>query len=1080
MHMSTSAPVPVRPEDVVVPKPTAHNPRECRLKELDMSRCGLTDKSAGPLSRLAALPALESIDLAWNALGSRGVLPFLRCLSDPGCLLLPLAVSSAAPEDPDALSVGQGTAVWKAARGAWRKRRQRLRRLLARLQRSGKGGSGSKSGGAGAGSGSGSSDDKSKDMPKVPHTPLESTLGGAPPAHDPVLATMRMASLPPLPGPLPKPRLRALHLAFCGLDDSVAPTLVEMLAGDLSAAVHEASLPTLTELDLSSNKLGERSGRLLALAVSHNTSLKALRLGFNPLGKLATIALVRSLDAVRSPLALDVESGMVAASGLGAVSAAAGSGLQGQGGGFESLASLLPTPSGSASPGSELWVGGNTTLSELGLENTCLPVDRGLELPAGLLDELAAVIDEDGAAVAAATEAVEAEAAQEQAKATGGRGAKAGGSTAAGSGKRSGGGSSSGGGSALSGKSGSSRAERHARAKELLRHLMPAHFGCAPASTRASGTAAGSGSLSASGRGQAASLLSLGSPGASMASLGSGAVDAGGVDAAEASLMTDKLAGLRRLRGSRLAGLALPEEAAAESESSDSAMQDVWETLQRVLARRPAFALVAIEFPEQPRAMGGRLRIRLGARSLAAAAAEEEAWSPERSVFRSRLTETDAEALVDTPELMDRCFEADWTHTKIESLLPDATQRAALKPVLKQYFPITRELFRLYCSSSSNDAFSISFNLWTDMRRDMGISSRDKDAMLDTAFFAANVEVEDDDENPNHALCRYELQEVLVRSAMIMYPAGEGYLGPATSLEMLLTRHVVPAAMRMFGLDSPDEPFSNQFRFDQLYQPETDAVLRKFYRQISAMFRAFGSAVVDSSKQFMSLPQWLHFLAVCGFFGKARLVEPEGEGDSFHASSVAASLAPMKSLTERDARSLFLFSNPTVIDELHRSARANKRFRHTHLTLASFMEALARLASSHGCPTNLPPVLALQVVQQVRDAMQADAASRGAVPGTRRMGRMASRTRMAGTRAGVSPARRPSPASIVLGQAGGEDEEEAAAEERNPGGGDQSPGPLDLASRLTLTLIQCSFANRMSLRGVSLRPPPGCVFQTDE
>lgn len=1060
MHLSTSVPAPVHPEDVILPKPTAHTPRECRLKELDLSRCGLTDKSAGPLSRLAALPALESLDLAWNALGSRGALPFLRCLAEPGCLLLPLSVASAAPESAEALASGQSTALWKAARAAWRKRRQRLRRLLSRLQRSGKGGA--RPAGSSSSGGGGSADDKSKDYPKAAHSPLESVLGGAPAGGDPVLASMRLASLPPLPGPLPKPRLRALHLAFCGLDDAVAPVLVEMLAGDLSAASHDAALPSLTELDLSSNKLGERTGRLLALAVSHNTSLKALRLGFNPLGKLATIAIVRSLDATRSPLALDVESGMVAGEGLDAARSAAGAGL----GDASAGTGLSSLPVGS---GAELWVGGNTTLSELGLENTCIPVDRGLEVPPGLLDELAAVIDEDGVAVAAATEAVEAEMAQEEAKAASGSGSGRGKGGVGGEGAGSAKGGSAG--RPAAGKSGTTRPARHARAKELLRHLMPAHFGCAPTSRATAPSAAAKTAAVRAWRTQTVSLLSLGSPGASMASMSQLA----GVDA-EAALLEDKLAGLRRLRGSPLAGLALPDEAAAEAESSDSAMQDVWETLHRVLARRPVFALVAIEFPEQPRALGGRLRIRVDAgSSAAAAAAAEEEWSPERSVFRSRLTETDAEALVDTPELMDRCFEADWAHTKMESLLPDATQRAALKPVLKQFYPITRELYRLYCSSSSNDAFSISFNLWTDMRRDMGISSRDKDAMLDTAFFAANVEVEDDAENPNHALCRYELQEVLVRSALIMYPAGEGFLGPASSLELLLTRHIVPAAMRMFGLESPEEPFSNQFRIDQLYQPDTDAVLRKFYRQVSAMFRAFGSTVVDSSKLFMSLPQWTHFLATCGFFGKSR----PGDGDSAKAGSrssqSAREPAPMRPVTERDARSIFLFSNPTVIDELHRNERANKRFRHTHLTLASFMEALARLASSPGCPTNLPPELAEQLVQQVRDSRVAEAATKGggaAAAGTRRFGRLASRNRMA---AGVGLAGRGSPSSFresVLG-------EQEPPEELNPWGPSHSLGPLDLASRLTLTLIQCSYSNRMSLRGVSLRPPPSCVFEDD-
>ncbi|KAA0177640.1 hypothetical protein FNF27_00813 [Cafeteria roenbergensis] len=1147
MRLSRMTSAPVRPADVVLAPTTRYTPPESLLRELDLSRCGLSDKSSGPVSRLAALPALQSLDLAWNGMGSAGLLPLLRALCAPSALLLPLSVSSAAPEDAEALSQAVAASVWTAARTAVRKRRARLSKLLPRIQRAataaarrGKGGKAKAGAGSGSGPGAGSSSGSAsgKDGPRTPHTPLDSVMGGAPLPLDPVLATLRASSLPPLPGPLPKAGLRSLHLAFCGLDDAVAPVLVAMLAGDLSSPVPEPALPSLTELDLSSNKLGERAGRCMALALSRNSSLRALRIGFNPLGKLATLAVVRSLDPNLGHLGVDVASGMPAAAGLGFgethtaaahhAGHAAGSVHPGAGVSPSSSAASADAP---ASPGQgfgsqrsiqsdshtdplnrpgSLLIGGNTTLHELGIENTCAPVGRQLDIPPGLLDELAAWIDEDGARLAAAAEAAEEEKAQAEADAEAAAAAEAGGAA----GKKRGqaaarggssappgrGGSSAGAGAAQPARAGDTPAQRHETARALLRHLLPAHFGCAATPSVPAADAGRAGQTSK------VALESLGAGGGEQAERAAASAAAGFVDP-EAALLEDPLAGLLRLRASQLGGLALPEEALAAAESTDAATQEVWETAQLVLDARPTFATVTVDFPEQPRKFGGRLclgalsgRGRHGASQLAAASQGE--WSAETSVFRPRLSETDAEALVDTPELLDRCFEADWTHTKMDRVLPDPMQRAALKPVLKRYYPVTRELFRLYCSASTGDAFFISLTLWTDMRRDMGITSREKDAILDTAFFAANVELEEDDENPDHALCRYELQEVLVRSALILYPPSMSATGPASSLELLLTRHVVPAAMRMFGIDNPLEPFSNQFRIEQLYDVEVEAVFRRFWRQIVALFRRFATSVDGSAKMFLSITQWVDLLAATGFYGGGGGVQGGAAtvgsgGPSLGPGSLMTprsrqtdhppmkGLAPSGNLTERDARSLFLFSNPTVIDELHRSSKAKRRFRHTHLSLTSFLEALARLASSHACPCNLPVELQAEAKEQLAAKI---AAAKTASPAFQRAlaalqprppasPTVAAAQRIPSPPSPIAPRMRAggraSSSKVVPAPAGAPAEVVSPSKDQaqlDPWGGSHEP-PADLPGRLVLTIAQCTYASQMPLRGLPLLPP---------
>jgi hypothetical protein len=964
MKLPTSLSVPARCSDIRPPPALPTIPKQPVLKELDLSRCSLTDRSAAPLARLAAVESLESLDLAWNDLGSTGVLPLLRCLVEPRCALLPVAVLASPCEDLGETRSAISCSLWRAARNACNARIARLRKLLTRLAAGGK-----------AASAKGS--DKLADIPKIPCTPFESVFGGAPVPVDLVVASMRAAPYVKLPGKIPSSQMRTLSLAFCGLDDQIAPILSVMLSGESDR--DPPGLPSLTNLDLSSNRLTERTGRTLAKALSSNRSLVSLRVGFNPLGKLATLAIIHAIDANTRVLATDVGSGGVAASGMKSASGAATVDLA----------------------ASQWVIGGNSTLTELGLENTCAPLSRHAHVPPALIAEISD-------AIVSARDLV----AQQQ-----------GGKAAA-----------------------SKESVPRETAMEVLHHMMPGHFGYQPTvriagvnSTREDAPVIEGGSM-----------LSLDCP---VPPPHSPTVDW------EAGLMEDKTKGLERLRGSRHGGLILPDEPQLEVESLEAAVQDVWEEVQRVLERRSTFAFVSVEYPEQSRVLGGRVKFTTNSKGKAGGGEDgADTWSREQSVFRPRLFETDSQSLFDTPELMNRCFESDWASTKVQRVVPVAEQRAAMKPVLKQWYPVLREVFRLYCSASNADSFSLSFNLWTDLRRDMGIASREKDALLDNVFVATNVELEADDENPDHSLCRFEFVEVIVRAALILYPVGAGESGPAASIEALLTRHVAPAAVRMLGIEDLAEPFSNQFRLQQLYTKDVDDVFRSFLRQLQVLFRRFSEREFDTAKPFMGIRHWIDFLTASAFLGATRLGNSSLAADVTSFEPVAESkplsgkiaVAPAERLTERDARSLFLFSNPTVVDELHRSVRARRRFRHTHLTFTSFLEALARLASSHACPTNLPPSLVPVACAQAERVLQQELALRHGVAAAR-------------SHAARGGRGRGNPRRSV------EDDHKESASSKNPWPLLGVP-PEDLPSRLVLTLAQCCLVNDVSLRGVPLLP----------
>ena len=80
--------------------------------------------------------------------------------------------------------------------------------------------------------------------------------------------------------------LRSLNMAFCGLTEDDDGNLPEAMAYVLSRASN------LTSLDVSANRLGERSGFAVASALPKAQTLATLKLGFNPGLEKSTVAVI--------------------------------------------------------------------------------------------------------------------------------------------------------------------------------------------------------------------------------------------------------------------------------------------------------------------------------------------------------------------------------------------------------------------------------------------------------------------------------------------------------------------------------------------------------------------------------------------------------------------------------------------------------------------------------------------------------------------------------------------------------------------------------------------------------------------
>jgi hypothetical protein len=513
----------------------------------------------------------------------------------------------------------------------------------------------------------------------------------------------------------------------------------------------------------------------------------------------------------------------------------------------------------------------------------------------------------------------------------------------------------------------------------------------------------------------------------------------------------------------------------------DAAFQFLFELTAYVMEGRASFATVALEFPEKARSMtrggAGDDGLEPGMRrwQLTTAGEAGGAWTLAKSVWRARVVESDSRAFYDTPALLGRAFEADFANCKIARVVKDDVQRALLKPVLKARYPIIREMFRYYCCSGSGsanqDPFSISFNQFTELRRDCMIESAGHGAELDMVFVASNVELVESENNPDHALMRHELLEAVVRLAFVMFPPDWGRKdGPAQSLDRLLDKLVVPTMTAILNVPDPREAWSNVFRRERMYKRPVDVAMRTYLPTLQAIFARYARAPssgpgggmqfkapptsalvspragaagagagagggarvplttrgpggvpdlvssamsldeVDPSlmadrgregrravKKFLFLDAWIALLDGANVLHSGILeASDKATGSARGAGTVGGTggaggagtgagdgvVATEKAIfTDRDAKAIFLFSNLTCVDELHRSAAASRRCIPQALTFMGFLEAVCRFADSNGCPS------AADLAAAAAAAKAAEAKARGRAGGDRRLRR---------------------------------------------------------------------------------------------
>lgn len=285
-------------------------------------------------------------------------------------------------------------------------------------------------------------------------------------------------------------------------------------------------------------------------------------------------------------------------------------------------------------------------------------------------------------------------------------------------------------------------------------------------------------------------------------------------------------------------------------------------------------------------------------------------WSLSSSVFR--------EYRFDDEELLSRCFEFDWEHTKLSKLIKDAEDYKNLKSFLRKNYKGFKDTYKHFASySPQGSLFCVPLNAFADLCTQSNLTAAVKIADLDLQFKATNYsDVKTNPRNPQNALIRHQFLEIFVRIAIDKYvkTGEERRLAPSMS-------HLYAEYLQDFF----EKHDSNRWRWSRYLNEDCDKVLKTYLSMLQIVYNTNSRMQVKpGQKAFMCLPEFQFVCTAAGLMN-----------DHF---------------TARDIDFCFNLSMMTQVDELTSD-------RHCQMSLVEFLEALGRVADTGRYAPSLPESL---------------------------------------------------------------------------------------------------------------------------
>ena len=135
-------------------------------------------------------------------------------------------------------------------------------------------------------------------------------------------------------------------------------------------------------------------------------------------------------------------------------------------------------------------------------------------------------------------------------------------------------------------------------------------------------------------------------------------------------------------------------------------------------------------------------------------------WNFSLSVFASYK--------IDTPKMLNDCFEVDWARTKVDKIVKDPEEREELKAYVRSVYKHFREVYKFVAGSDPmGDVFCIGVNVFSDLcttGMEGFVDNRTlKVADLDLERIKTNANEKNSKFNPKNNLVRHNFIEVFMR-----------------------------------------------------------------------------------------------------------------------------------------------------------------------------------------------------------------------------------------------------------------------------------------------------------------------------
>ena len=191
--------------------------------------------------------------------------------------------------------------------------------------------------------------------------------------------------------------------------------------------------------------------------------------------------------------------------------------------------------------------------------------------------------------------------------------------------------------------------------------------------------------------------------------------------------------------------------------------------------------------------------------------AKKKEWGIPISIFK--------DYKFDSPELLSKCFEYDWSHSRIARVVKDAFDLQKIKSYLSGIYTTLKEIYKYYSSiSPQGEIWSIGQMVFTDLCNEAKIvDSTFRLSDLDFHMKGALYSEVRNPRSPPNALVRFQFMEILVRIALDKYYKSGQAATYLDAVQMIMEVNIFPNLSHLVA---------DKWRFERYINEQCDIVLK--------------------------------------------------------------------------------------------------------------------------------------------------------------------------------------------------------------------------------------------------------------